>query len=159
VIADIPPDTVRDQIMSHLVKRFEDCIAGQGGRYMTWNAVTDAPLTSAEKVLGNAVGIYDGRERKKPEMGLTRSTLEVQTEFLVKLAMGDNPAKVGRAVLGEVAAVMMSDIYCGGLSLHIVEVGNELDVDGPKDQSVAGIVFWEVYYRHQAGDPRKRQGE
>ena len=151
---DLPPATIRDQIIEHLVERFRQCQAGQDGRYITWNTVSDCPLTSTETLLGTAVGIYEGRERKRAEVGHSRNTLELSTEFKIKLAMGDKPAQVARRVLGEVQAIVQSDIYCGGLSLHIVEVGNELDVDGPSDQSVAGIVFWEVMYRHKAGDPR-----
>jgi hypothetical protein len=163
VIVDLPPDTVRDRILQHLIKRFQDCVAGQGGRYITWNTVSDCPLTSDEVTLGNAIGIYDGRERNKDAIGLAYRFLEVQTEFKIKLAIGDKPAKVARAVLGEVQTVMLSDIYCTEgsiqLSLDIVENGNELDVDGPHDTTVAGIVFWEIQYRHIAGNPRKRQGE
>jgi hypothetical protein len=147
------------RIMAHLVKRFSDCRAGLDGRFITWNTVTDGPIGSAEANLGNALSVSDGRERKKPEVGFERCQLEVQSEFKIKLAMGDNPKQVANAVLGEIQTIMLSDIYCGGLSLHIVEVGNELDVDGPSDQSVAGIVFWEIQYRHKAGNPRLAQGE
>ncbi|QSY98652.1 hypothetical protein J2J97_31780 (plasmid) [Rhizobium bangladeshense] len=163
MIADLPPDTVRDRILQHLVKRFRDCVAGENGRFITWNTVSDCPLTSEEITFGNALGIYDGRERNKDGIGLSTRFLEVQTEFKIKLAYGDKPAKVARAVLGEVQTVMTSDIYCTEgsvqLSLDIVEIGNELDVDGPHDQTVAGIVFWEIQYRHIAGKPRNRQGE
>jgi hypothetical protein len=163
VIADLPPDTVRDRILQHLIKRFQDCVAGENGRFITWNTVSDCPLTSTETALGNAIGIYDGRERNRDLVGYSTRILEVQTEFKIQLAIGDKPAKVARAVLGEVQTVMTSDIYCTEgpiqLSLDIVESGNELDVDGPHDQTVAGIVFWEIQYRHIAGNPRKRQGE
>lgn len=158
-IVDIPPDTMRVRIMDHLLARFTACEAGEDGRYITWNTVSDCPLTNTEQLIGNAVGLYEGRERKKAEVGFYRSTLELQTEFKVKLALGDKPGRVANAVLGEIQSIMLSDIYCGGLSLDIVEVGNELDVDGPNDQTVAGIVFWEIIYRHKAGDPRKTQGE
>lgn len=159
----LPPQTVRDRIMQHLLSRFAACVEGQGGRYITWNTISDAPLKEGQKVLGNAIGVFDSRERKKPEVSLVRAALEVNTEFHVRLAHGDNPVAVARAVLGEVQAIMLSDIYCteptGQLSLNIVEIGNELDVDGPDDKSVSGIVFWEIQYRHQAGNSRKLQGE
>lgn len=163
MIENIPPQTVRDRIMTHLAARFKDSQAGVDGRYMTWNTVHDTPLTNVERLLGDAISLYDGRELKKPEIGYERCELEVQTEFKIKLAMGDNPASIARAVLGEVQATMLSDIYCTDgarqLSLNIVEVGNEIDVEGPDDQTVSGIVFWKVQYRHKAGDPRKLVGE
>lgn len=156
-----PPATIRERILEHLIARFRDAQAGYGGRYMTWQTVKGSPVTSGD--MSPTIAIYDGRERKTVEVGYVRCVLEVQTEFKAALALGDDAHAFARSILGEVEAVMLSDIYCTEgsmqLSLNIVEVGNELDVDGPDDQSVAGIVFWEIQYRHKAHDPRKRQGE
>lgn len=163
MISELPPPTVRDRIMDHLIRRFKSVSAGVNGRYVTWDVVSDTPLSRTEKALGTSVGIFDSRERKTAEVGYERCLLDVQTEFRVQTAHGDNVSSVARGVLGELQAVMRSDIYCtensSQLTLNIVEVGNELDVDGPNDKSVAGIVFWEIQYRHKTGDPRKLQGE
>lgn len=151
-----PPDTQRMKIIDHLIARFEGCIQGQNGRFMTWNTVSDCPITDAQKQLGNTIGIFDGRENKKPEVGSSRATLSLMTEFHVRLAKGDKPNRIANLVLGEVQSIMLSDIYAGGLCLNIVEVGNELDVEGPQDTAVSGIIFWEVQYRHKAGNPRQQ---
>lgn len=155
----LPPPTVRLRIIDHLKERFEKAKAGQGGRYITWNTVATQPITKPETIAGSAVGIYDSRERKKPEAGYARSTIQLATEFHVRLAQGDDATRIANLVLGEVQAIMLSDIHCGGLSLNIVETGNELDVEGPNGTLVSGIVFWEVLYRHKAGDPRTLVGE
>lgn len=155
MLPNLPPPTIRSEIIAHLMARFAACVEGEGGRYITWNNVSDCPLTANEKTHSPAVGIFDGPERKSPEVGRSRCTLALSTEFHFKLGKGDNPSEVGRRVMGEVQTVMCSDIYCGGLTLNIVEVGNELDVEGPNDTSVSGIIFWEILYRHSAGNPRQ----
>lgn len=160
MIDPVPPDTVRSRIMRHLLDRFTTCRAGVDGRHITWGAVSDTPFSEKEAQFApERIALIDVRERKRPEVGYSRCELTVNAEFHATLAKGDKPNEIANQVLGEVQAVMLSDIYCGGLTLDIVEVGNELEVEGSNDTSVSGIVFWEILYRHKAGDPRKLVGE
>ncbi len=45
------------------------------------------------------------------------------------------------------------------LTINIVELRNELDVEGPKDNLVGGVIVWSILYRHSALDPTKLPGE
>lgn len=151
----LPPVTHRWKIVEHLRDRFLACKQGRDGRYMTWNVVKTEPILKPDTITGNAIGLYVPRETKEAAVSHTYATLSLATEFHVKIGLGDDAAKIAHLVLGEVESIVLSDINSGGLSLNIVEKGNELDVEGPQGSNlVSGIVFWEVQYRHRVGNPR-----
>jgi hypothetical protein len=82
-----------------------------------------------------------------------RCDLTVVIEFYCSLMIGDEPATELNKMLLDVQRTIRQDIYCSGLSLNIVESKNELDIDGPTDNLVAGVVEFSVLYRHLVDDP------
>lgn len=83
--------------------------------------------------------------------------LRVATEFVYSMKIGDEPLTELNRILVDIQRLMRSDIQAGGLCLNIVESSSELDLDGPEDRLVGGIVFWEVLYKHATQDPTKHR--
>lgn len=154
MISDESLPSIRDQIMNHLADRFDDVVSGVDGRVIKWSKVWRDPWSCTASLVGDAnIAIIDGRETKSALVGYTMCTLQITTEFKVKVAKNDKKTSIVRNVMAEVQRTILSDIYCGGLALNIVERANEPNVDGENDTEVSGIVFWDLQYRHRVGDP------
>lgn len=151
--------SLRDNICEYWVSKFMDVDEDVDGHPLRWNSVLRVPLPKAEKILGNALAIMDTRERKTPEIAATRCNLTLATEFAIRGFEGDNIASEVNKIMTSVQRVMLSDISSGGLSLHVVENASELDIEGPGDRLVGGVIFWDIQYRHKLGDPTKHRGE
>jgi hypothetical protein len=143
----------REQIMEHLKARFEEMEDGVDDYTTTWNVVTRNPISTTEAQLGNVVGIFDVDEVKYPDMQFMRCNLAVVVEFYHKVQMGDKQGTELNRMLLDVQRAMRSDIYCSGLTLNVVEMKSELDIDGPADSLVAGVVEFQVQYRHYIDNP------
>ena len=143
----------REKIMEHLVARFEGMCAGVDDYSTTWNGIGRKPISTTEVQMGNALGIFDVDEQKTPDMQFIRSNLAVIIEFYHRMELGDDPATELNRMLLDVQRAMRSDIYCGGLTLNVVELKSELDIDGPGDSLVAGVVEFQVQYRHDINNP------
>jgi hypothetical protein len=148
------PVSRRESILQHVADRFRAMREGQDDYTTTWNAVVRRPLTKAEVSLGNAIGMYDTEEEKVSEIGRYRSTLTVVIEFFHTLKHGEEPSTELNRMLADVQRAMRVDVTCGGLSYNVVETKNELDIDGPADRLVAGIVEFQISYKHTLDDPR-----
>jgi hypothetical protein len=147
-------ESLREQIMQHLVQRFVDVRANDDGYTTTWNVVVRRPMTKTEIGMGNAIGLYDTEEEKSALIGYYNSLLTVSVEFYYNSAIGDEPSQELNRMLMDVQRCMRSDPTCAGLTFNIVEVRNELDIDGPSDRLVAGMAEFQVSYRHRLDDPR-----
>lgn len=145
----------REQIMEHLVNRFGDIREGEDGYTTTWNVVARRPMTKAELNLGDALGLFDVEETKTARIGFYDCDLKVVCEFFHVLKLGDEPSTELNRMLCDIQRGMRSDIGCGGLTINIVENSSELDIDGPADRLVAGVVEFQIAYRHALDDPRK----
>jgi hypothetical protein len=150
-------DTKRERIMAHLKERFEAQQKASSGptpdaKY-TWDVVTRLPLTKNEKEIGFAVGLYDTSERKRADIGRDMCSLNVVVEFHVKMMEGDDIPRIMNRVMGEVQRVMGLDIYCGQIANNVEEKGNELEIPGPNATSCAGMVVYEITYRHKSNNP------
>lgn len=145
----------RELIMAHLEKRFLEAREGVDEYTNTWNTVVRRPLTKQEVAIGDAIALFDTDEEKTPEIGFYRCALSVSVEFFYSLKAGDNPSTELNRLLLDIQRIMRSDVTCDGLSFNILEVRNELDIDGPADRLVAGVVEFQVQYRHLLDDPRK----
>jgi hypothetical protein len=143
----------RERIMEHLKARFEARQAGVDGALYTWNTVTRRPISRVEVGMGETIGLFDVREVKNQEMLHMRCDLTVVIEFYCSLMIGDEPATELNKMLLDVQRTIRADIYCSGLTLNLVESRNELDIDGPTDNLVAGVVEFTVTYRHLVDDP------
>lgn len=144
----------RERIMRHLVERFEGLVEGEDEYTATWNTVTRAPVARSQMAQGNALGLYDVSERKDPDVGFMRCTLNVSIEFYLVLGLGDDPSTELNRALADLQRAMRSDPQMGGLAFNALETRNEFDVDGPDDSIVAGFVEFAVTYRHKVDDPR-----
>ena len=147
--------SIREKIMAHLEDRFRDVREGEDGYATTWNVVVRRPMTKTEVGLGKAIGLYDTEEQKTPQIGYMICTLTVICEFFYAMKIGDDAATELGVMLTDIQRTRRSDVTCGGISINIVEVRNELDIDGPADRLVAGACEFQVQYRHSLDDPRQ----
>jgi hypothetical protein len=136
-----------------LVQRFLDLRKGIDNYSTTWNVVVRRPFTNSETQLGDALGIFDVSEEKTVRIGYVDCALSVQVEFFHKVFEGDEPSIELNRMMLDVQRAMRSDITCGGLSINIEEIRNHLDIEGPTDRLVAGVVEWKITYRHSLNDP------
>lgn len=139
--------------MEHLVDRFKAIRRGNDGYTTTWNVVVRRPFTNTETQLGDALGIYDVSERKEPRISGFDCFLSISIEFFHKVYEGDEPSTELNRMLLDIQRALRSDITCGGLSINLVERSNELDIEGPTDMLIAGVLEAEVHYRHSPDDP------
>lgn len=158
-----PPRPVYDP--SQLSKRqrimmfFEDAFLAarqyEDGYQTTWTAVSRKPLTKQEIQSGNAIAFYDVNEAKTPQMQFFLCDLTVFVEFYHTMAIGEHAADVLNQMLTDVQRKLREDITCGGLSYNLLERKNQIDVDGPLEKVVNGVVEFVVTYRHAVDDPRR----
>ncbi len=151
-------DSIREQIMDSLVTRFNAVTDGIDEHEVTWNMVSRFPLNASQIKEGNVLFVMDSEESKIPEINFMRCSLTVITEFWYRVKVGDNAATEGNRLLAEVQKTMRQDIYTkdidsSGLTLNIVELRNEIDVDSISDRLINGIVYWQVQYRHAINNP------
>jgi hypothetical protein len=144
----------REQIMRYLVALFADMRASIDGYTTTWETVVRRPLSDTEAKLGNGLGVYDVSEEKVPEIGRYRSHLTVRIEFFYLIRHGDEPSTELNRMLVDIQRAMRADHTCGGLAYNVLETENELDINGPADRLVAGIIEYRVEYKHLLDDPR-----
>ena len=155
------PPSIRERIVTVLIKRFLDQKRGVDGAAITWDVVTDEPLSSDQQSKGYAVGVYDTSERKQDGVQHIMCFLNIVFEFHSTLADGDEPMKIARACLTEVQRVATKDLNTKEedgyhLTLDIQEKGNELENIAPNPSKVSGVAIFEVKYRHRPNDPTKR---
>lgn len=154
--------SIRENILCHLQDRFQQVVEGVDGYNVTWSQVIRRPITKPEALTAPTLCLIEGQERNEAEIGATRCTLTLYTEFWTPLGVGGNPFTELNRLMADVQRCMRKDVYCGGtpsgLTLNIVKVADDLDVQA-SSSVVGGIVIWEVQYRHAADDPRKKRGE
>ena len=144
---------VRERILQHLATRFTSRVEGTNGAVISWDQVVRTPIPASLNGMNSAIGIFDPAEAKKAQMGHNVCLLTVITEFTEKARLGDEPSTRLNLLLADVQRTMREDIYCGGLTLNIEEVRNEIDVEGVASKMLSGMVEWTVTYRHRASDP------
>jgi hypothetical protein len=150
----------RDNIMEYYLDLFVNLRAGTDEYSVTWNSVERKPLpASPSNFPSTAISIMDHRESKKELIGMYQCHLIIHTEFAIRLNVGDNPSVELNRLMLDVQRAMRKDNTAGGLIINVVETNSELDIEGPGDRLVGGIISWEVHYRHALDDPRKHRGE
>ncbi len=152
MVAELPKrQTVRDKIMCHLVERFEN---DTNELRPVWGVVTRRPLTKAmTQDHDYALGLYDTSEVIREAAAVEYRNLNVVIEFHVHIAEGDDPSSFLNHCLGSISDRIGEDIHLGGLALNCRENGSELDIDGPFDHYVSGIIVFDVQYRTRSNDP------
>lgn len=161
---DLPegPPTIRQRIMSVLLARFEAQRRGVDGAILTWDTVTDKPMSHVQQTSGSAIGLYDTSEKKSDLTGAVECRLNVVMEFHINMAEGDDLTQIMRAVLGEVQRVASSDLNTKEpdgyhLTIDVKEMGNELENIAEKATRGSGVVVFELKYRHKPGKPDQRR--
>ena len=160
----IPTTSIRERILDHIATRFKNAAAG--GSYttrwgdthtyqFTWSGVHRRPASQNEMKYGHNLVILDVKEQKARETGYDRAHIQVNFEFYMTVLTGDEPSTVLNAALLEVQTILGLDLTCGGLSIDIREIKNELDILGSAEKVVAGMLEVHVVYRHRPGDPRR----
>jgi hypothetical protein len=146
----------RERIMAYLETIFRQMRSGVNDYTTTWNIVARRPLSKEEvSAVGNALTIFDVAEVKEQEIGYDRCSLTVELEFFYCLKMGDKPSSELNRMLLDIQRKMREDVTSGGLSINVSEERNELDLLGPADRVVAGVVEFTILYRHVINDPRQ----
>ena len=154
--------SVRSNIMGHLQERFQSVTPGTApwATYtVNWNLVQQAPLQKADIIMGDALSLLDVKEKTEAVIGLYRCDLQVAIEYYHAVDAGDDPSTSLNRLLTDVQRTMMSDIYCGQMSMNMVELGSENDIGAQTDRTVHGVSFWKVTYQRKLNDPTKLRGE
>lgn len=150
--------SIRENILEFIRDAFE-CLDVVTPYTTEWAEIKRAPIPSADKKIGPTLSILDISERLEPEIGSMRNRLLIIFEFSYPMKEGDIASTELNRILLDIQRLVRSDIYCGGLSLNVVEIGSDLDIEGTGDSIVGGIVQFEVLYRHLILDPSKKRGE
>lgn len=145
----------RQRIMMWLEDQFLAKRLGIDGYGITWTAVQRRPLSQQEMQSGNAIAMYDLTESKTQQMQFQFCSLTIFAEFYHQMQIGEHPADVLNMMLTDVQRVFREDNTFGGLTIDCLERKNQIDVDGPLEKTVTGVVEFVVTYRHAADDPRR----
>jgi len=155
-------DTIRERILTQIKTDFLKVQKGVDEHVLTWNTVVREAVIDSEQQAGNALGITEGTETNDDEIQTTRKTLEVFTEFWIRPMLGDENSIYANDVLGDVIRTVrgnptvIEDGTDCQLAIDTVEVRNELDLE--TDDLIGGVVVFNVVFRHDQDDPRKRGG-
>lgn len=146
--------TIREQIMANMKVIFETDTSNDRVR---WSYVTREPPSKHDIAHNKTVlGLYDTSEKVREGSGYETRSVNVIVEFHITLADGDKPSTFLNHCLGSIVNRIGDDTSLGGLALNIVEKGSELDIDGPDDKTVAGMIVLTVSYRCRPNDPYTR---
>lgn len=160
-MAEDPNVTVRERAVRRLVQIFEDVKEGLpvGDPYtVQWSLVLRQRAGARADKKRYVLQVFDTTESKVAQVGWMDCTLRVILEFVALVDSKADPSRVGNRVLGEIQRRVREDIYLNDTVLNVVEVGNELDVDGTTDRQITGAVFVNVRYKHDQNDPRSDVG-
>jgi hypothetical protein len=158
-----PPRPVSDPAMLskrlRIMMYYEDLFIGLRANVdqfsRSWTAVSRKPLTKQEMQSGNAIAFYDIGESKTQQMGYNLCELSVFVEFYHAMKIGDHASDELNMMLTDIQRAFRIDINCGNLAINVLEKRSQVDVDGPLEKCVAGVVEFTITYRHAADDPRK----
>lgn len=148
-------DSIRQRIMDNLKQRFEAARHDFIEVDQEWSLVTRNPVgKDAMLQLRSLVALYDLKEGKVDRINYQMCTITLATEFYVRAHYDDDdPSKMIGEAMTEVQKTIQADINCGGLSVDIKEMGNEIDLETYGSRIAAGVVMWNVVYRHKTADP------
>lgn len=162
----------RERICREVFRRLDAMTVGQPADdpYLTsFDFLTrGSPLEQAHETEAAAATILDVDESKAIKIGQYVVTLRLNIEFIawVNVSKREEPSTVGNRVLADVQRLMREDIMLTEpddgrllkdrqLAENVVEVGNQLFVDGFLDARITGAVFYVITYKHSEQDPRE----
>ena len=167
--------TIRERIMREVERRLRTMKAGSpsGDPYQVEFALVTrgGSLEAMHDSENSGCSVIDSDERKVARIQQMACQLVVVVEFVAWVSVDDeSPSEVGNRYLGAVQRRMREDIHFTEpddgarseldrqLAHNVVEVRNQLFVDGAYDRKVTGAAFYEVSYKHGISDPRIRVG-
>jgi len=150
--------TVRETCLQALEEHLKGVIAGQpvADPYtIEWSLVTRKIIGSIARGKRNALGIYDGEERKtERSYPVVDCVLRVTLEFHLYVEEGDQSTVDLNKYLGELGRRWRENRTLDGNAYDVNEVGSDLDIDSQYDRQVSGAMYLEISYRHHTDDPR-----
>ncbi len=156
------PATIRERILAQIKTDFLKVQKGVDEHVITWNVVERSGIDDTEQQMSGAIGITEGTEQSDDELQTVRKTLELFTEFWIRPMLGDDKSVFANDVLGDVQRTIrgnptvIEDGTGCQLAIDTKEVRNELDLE--TEDLIGGVVIWNVVFRHDQDDPRKRNG-
>ena len=153
-------DTLRTKILDAILLSFDAMEASlpSGDPYgVAWSVVTREPLINgAPKGKLNALGIYGGTEKKKRvNFQITDVVIPCVIEFYVHKVPNENLTILVERMAGVVERRLEEEGTWGGLALDTTVTGSSSTVEGQYDNQGEGAVYFDVQFRHRAGDPRE----
>jgi hypothetical protein len=150
--------TVRENCVRALKNHLETVVAGEpvADPYeFEWSYVTRQEIGQLARGKRNALGIYDGEERKTQRTyPVTDCQLRVAVEFHLYADTDKVSTEELNKYLGEISRRIRENRTLDGHAYDVNEVGSDLDIDSPYDRQVSGVVFLDIFYRHHEDDPR-----
>jgi hypothetical protein len=96
-----------------------------------------------------------GAERYAYSYPFIERVLTVGIEMRVTVNRDDDkPGHLAERLLSVVERVVMQNCTWGGLAIDTNFKNNELGMQSYVDKTVDGVLWIEIHYRHQQGDPR-----
>ncbi len=160
----------RERIVREIRRRMDDIQQGQpvdDPYQVTFGVITrgseiDLGL-SQEWAWG--LSIIDTDETKTPKIQQMVCQLTIVLEFAAWVDEGQEPSSVGNQTMLAIQRKMREDIHLTEpndgrsvsdreLSENVVEIRNQMFIDGYADRRITGAVFYQVQYKHSIQDPR-----
>ncbi len=161
--------TRRERIMEEVARRLGEMTQGDpvSDPYLTTLEFVSrgASLEGLHSTYRTAAAILDADENKTPKINQMDCQLRVTVEFFAYVDTNQTPSSAGNKILGDIQRKMREDIHLTEpddgrpvgdrqLSEHIVEVGNQLFIDGVSDTQITGAITYNITYKHGINDPR-----
>ncbi len=145
-------DTIRECILKKLVEIFERSPLEPWD--LEFGAVGRDPLTDdMVKTHDYTISITDPSERVREAVAVEYRDINLVIEFTGKVYEGDTASVIGNRALGAIQKRIGCDITLEDLALNSVLRGSEIDIEGPFDKVVSGVIVYDVTYRCRANDP------
>lgn len=162
----------RERIVAEVRRRLADIQEGQpvSDPYrITFGVVTrGSPLEGIHSTYRFGCAVIDTDEQKLPKINQMDSILTVVVEFAARVDVNEEPSEVGNRVMTDIQRKMREDLNLTepddpddtrpalerALSENVIEVRNQLFIDGFDDRKITGAVFFNVLYKHAINDPR-----
>lgn len=145
-------DTIRECILQKLVEIFKRPPLEPWD--VEFGGVSRDPLTNdIVQTYDFTISITDPSERVREAVAVEYREINMVFEFTGKVREGDTASVIGNRVLGAIQKRIGCDISLEDLALNSVLRGSEIDIEGPFDKVVSGVIVYDVTYRCRANDP------
>jgi hypothetical protein len=152
-------DSLRHQILQEMLATFTAVTPSSppddDGYPFQFSLVELGALGDADHRKRYSLGIVPGAERYAYSYPFIERFLTVGIEMRVTVNRDDDkPGHLAERLLFVVERVVMQNCTWGGLAIDTNFKNNELGMQSYVDKTVDGVLWIEIHYRHQQGDPR-----